>query len=61
MKTVPLLLRFKRRMPPAEPALRYDETASLNMVEEDGRLIPFVGTTRCADVLKTMRIIGEED
>ncbi|MBV8118949.1 MAG: hypothetical protein JO081_03300 [Alphaproteobacteria bacterium] len=51
MDAVPLLLRFKRRMPPASDQLRYDETAAVSMLEEDGKRVPFVATYSVANLL----------
>lgn len=61
MDAIPLLLRFKHRMPRPDAAPRYDEAAALSVVEEGGRLVPFVATAKAADALKTVRVIGEED
>jgi hypothetical protein len=61
MDAVPLLLRFKQLMPSPGSTPRYDENAAVSMIEEGGRLVPFVATASAANALKTMRIIGEED
>lgn len=61
MDAIPLLLRFKHRMPSADDTPRYDEAAALNVIEERGRAVPFVVTAKAANALKTVRVIGEED
>lgn len=61
MDAIPLLLRFKHRMPRPAETPRYDEAAAVSVIEVGGTPVPFVITAKAADALKTVRVIGEED
>lgn len=61
MDTTPLLFRFKKPVPRRSIRQCYDAEQALNMVEEDGRRIPFVRAAEAADAMKSIPVVRSED
>jgi hypothetical protein len=61
MDTIPLLIRFKRRMPDPIGERHYDEAGAVSVTDQDGTAVPFVRTAMAANALKSMMVKGAED